>query len=89
MEENRAGRLVGLDELLILNALWRERSLTTPQAAMLLQKPEPDARAVLERLVESGLVEARGERKGRTYHLSAATYKRLGLPSAYVLPPGL
>lgn len=84
MEENRAGRLVGLDELLILNALWRERSLTTPQAAMLLQKPEPDARAVLERLVESGLVEARGERKGRTYHLSAATYKRLGLPSAYV-----
>jgi ATP-dependent DNA helicase RecG len=34
--------------------------------------------------VEIGLVEARGERKGRTYHLSAATYRRLGLPSAYV-----
>ncbi|GBC92793.1 hypothetical protein HRbin15_01270 [bacterium HR15] len=84
VEENQAGRLLGLDELLILNALWRERSLTTPQAAALLQKPETDARAVLEHLVESGLVEARGERKGRTYHLSAATYRRLGVPAAYV-----
>ncbi|GBC82777.1 hypothetical protein HRbin10_01909 [bacterium HR10] len=83
-EEQRAGRLLGLDDLLILNTLWRERSLTTPQAATLLQKPEPDARAVLARLVESGLLEARGERKGRTYHLSAATYRRLGVPSAYV-----
>jgi ATP-dependent DNA helicase RecG len=84
VEESQAGRTLGLDELLILNALWQERSLTTPQASRLLQKPEPDARAVLERLVEMGLVEARGERKGRTYHLSAATYRRLGLPSAYV-----
>ena len=84
VEESQAGRILGLDELLILNALWRERSLTTPQASRLLQKPEPDARAVLEQLVEAGLVEARGERKGRTYHLSAATYRRLGVPSAYV-----
>jgi len=84
VKENQAGRTLGLDELLILNALWQERSLTTPQVSRLLQKPEPDARAVLERLVEIGLVEARGERKGRTYHLSAATYRRLGLPSAYV-----
>jgi len=72
------------DELLLLNALWQERSLTTAQASGLLQKSEADARAVLERLVEAGLVEGRGERKGRTYHLSAATYRRLGVPSAYV-----
>lgn len=26
----------------------------------------------------------RGERKGRTHHLSAATYRRLGVPAAYV-----
>ena len=83
-EEHQAGRLLGLDELLILNTLWQERSLTTPQAVTLLQKPEPEVRAVLERLVESGLLEARGERKGRAYHLSAATYRRLGLPSTYV-----
>jgi ATP-dependent DNA helicase RecG len=39
---------------------------------------------VLERLVEARLVEGRGERKARTYHLSAATYRRLGISSAYV-----
>ncbi len=84
VEENQAGRALRLDELLLLNALWQERSLTTAQASGLLQKSEADARAVLERLVEAGLVEGRGERKGRTYHLSAATYRRLGAPSAYV-----
>ncbi|MBC7217416.1 MAG: putative DNA binding domain-containing protein [Candidatus Caldatribacterium sp.] len=84
VEENQAGRPLGLDGLLLLNALWQERSITVVQASQLLQKPEPDARAVLERLVEAGLVEGRGERKGRTYHLSANTYRRLGIPSAYV-----
>jgi len=84
VEENQAGRPLRLDELLLLNALWQERSLTVEQASRLIQKPEPDARAVLERLVEAGLVEGRGERKGRTYHFSAATYRRLGVPSAYV-----
>jgi ATP-dependent DNA helicase RecG len=87
-EESRAGRDLRLDELLILNALWQDRRLTTEQAARLTQKPEPDARAVLNRLVEAGLVEPRGERKGRTWHLSAATYRRLGQPAAYVRQRG-
>jgi len=39
-------------------------------------------------LVEAGLVEPRGERKGRTWHLSAATYRRLGQPAAYVRQRG-
>jgi ATP-dependent DNA helicase RecG len=43
---------------------------------------ETDSTHVL--LVEAGLVEARGERKGRAYHLSAVTCRRSGLPSAYV-----
>jgi ATP-dependent DNA helicase RecG len=88
VEENQAGRLLRLDELLLLNALWQERSLTAAQAARLLQKSDADARAVLERLVEAGLVEGRGERRARTYHLSAATYRRQGMPSAYVRQRG-
>jgi ATP-dependent DNA helicase RecG len=88
VEENQAGRPLRLDELLLLNALWQERSLTAAQAARLLQKSDADARAVLERLVEAGLVEGRGERRARTYHLSAATYRRLGMPSAYVRQRG-
>jgi len=86
-EESRAGRDLRLDELL-LNALWQDRRLTTDEAARFTQKPESDARAVLNRLVEAGLVEPRGERKGRTWHLSAATYRRLGQPAAYVRQRG-
>jgi ATP-dependent DNA helicase RecG len=88
VEESQAGRPLGLDELLLLNHLWQERRVTTPAAARLIQKSETEARAVLERLVESGLVEARGERKGRSYHLSAATYRRLGAQAAYVRQRG-
>jgi ATP-dependent DNA helicase RecG len=88
VEEDRAGRNLGLDELLILNAIWHDRRLTTEEAARLTQKPESEARATLNHLVEIGLVEPRGERKGRTWHLSAATYRRLGAPAAYVRQRG-
>ncbi len=84
VEESGAGHDLGLDELLVLNALWRDRRLTTEDAARLTQKPAADARATLNHVVEIGLVESRGERKGRTWHLSAATYRRLGEPAAYV-----
>ena len=43
---------------------------------------------VLQRLVESGLPEERGQRKGRVWHLSAATYRRLGQEAAYVRQRG-
>lgn len=88
VEEGRAGRLLALDEVLLLNRLWQERSLTTDAAARLIQKPETEARAVLNGLVEAGLAEARGERKGRAWHLSAATYRRLGDRAAYVRQRG-
>lgn len=88
VEESRAGRALGLDDMLILNALWQDRRLTTEEAIRLMQKPETEVRAVLNRLVEFGLIEARGERKGRTWHLSAATYRRLGKPVAYVRQRG-
>jgi ATP-dependent DNA helicase RecG len=88
VEEGRAGRDLVLDDLLVLNALNTERRLTTDEAAGTLQKPESAARGVLNRLSEMGLVEARGEKKGRTWHLSAATYRRLGQPSAYIRQRG-
>jgi len=84
VEESQAGRLPTFVELLLLNGLWMERSLSTAEAARLSQRPEAEARRALERLVENGLVEPRGEKKGRVYHLSAATYRRLGEKAAYV-----
>ncbi len=86
--ESQQGRVLALDELLILNALWQERSLTTDAAAHLTQKPKAETRATLHRLVEGGLIEERGQKKGRTWHLSAATYRLLGDKAAYVRQRG-
>ncbi|MFO0754577.1 MAG: ATP-binding protein [Thermodesulfovibrionales bacterium] len=88
VQEAQSGRVLGLDELLILNALWQERSFTTEDAARLTQKPEVEARATLHRLVEAGLLEERGQKKGRTWHLSAASYRTLGDKAAYVRQRG-
>ena len=83
-EEGKADRLLGLDDLLLLNRLWLEREVSAGQGAHLIQKPEAEARSRLEHLVESGLVEARGAESSRTYHFSASTYRRLGKKAAYV-----
>jgi ATP-dependent DNA helicase RecG len=88
VDEGQANRPLSLDDLLLLNRLWLNRSITASDAAATTQKPEGEARARLQRLVEAGLVEARGERKGRSYHLSAATYRRLGERAAYVRQRG-
>lgn len=87
-EESQAGRPLALDHLLLLNHLWQDRRLATADAAALVQKPEAEARGGLQRLVETGLVEPRGEGKGRSWHLSAATYRRLGEKAAYVRQRG-
>lgn len=86
--EAQRGLILGLDELLILNALWQERDMETAAAARLIQKPDAESRAALHRLVEAGLVEERGQKKGRTWHLSAAAYRALGDKAAYVRQRG-
>lgn len=83
-DEGQRGSPMSPDEEMILNHLLRERRIATPEAAQLLQKPTVDARRPLETLVERGLAEARGERKARSWQLSAATYRRLGQESGYV-----
>ncbi|HPO16666.1 MAG TPA: ATP-binding protein [Candidatus Hydrogenedentes bacterium] len=87
-EEQRLQRLLSLDELIILNEVWGEREVNTQLAAQTIQKTESETRGVLQRLVEAGLLEARGERKGRIYHLSSTTYRRLGENAAYVRQRG-
>ena len=83
-EQHKEGRPLELEDLLVLNLLQSERRIDATAAAAATQKPEAEARATLERLCEAGLVEARGEKRGRVYLLSGATYKALGLADAYV-----
>lgn len=87
-EENRQQRAFGVNELLVLAHLWRERTIDTLTAAQLVQRDEAQARAILENLIEAGLLERRGAKKGRTYLLSAGVYRALGQPAAYVRARG-
>lgn len=80
---------VTVDEMLIVNAVDRERRLELARAAELVQRSETATRAVLERLVESGVLEARNERRERVYHFSAATYRALGRPAEHIRLAGI
>lgn len=87
-EENRRQRTFSVSELLILAHLWRERQVDTQTITKLIQHREIEARTVTENLVESGLVEARGSGKGRSYILSASVYRELGQSVSYVHAKG-
>lgn len=80
---------LGLTDLIVVNALHRERRLTAAEIASMLQRDQEDARGLLHRMIDTGLVEPRGEGKGRTYHLSSAVYRALGEPAGYVRTRGI
>ena len=87
-EQDKAGRPLSLDELMVLNELFYERRTDSERVGKLIQKGVAEGRRVLELLHERGLIEARGERRGRVYHLSASLYQRLGGVAAYVRARG-
>ena len=80
---------LGVEELLVVNAVNSERRVTVGRVASLVQRAESVARSLLERLVEGGLLEARDERRERVYHFSAAAYRALGTPEAFVRVRGI
>jgi ATP-dependent DNA helicase RecG len=87
-EEDKAGRPFILDELIILNTLFVERRIDSDQVSKAIQKGASEGKRVLERLLERGLIEARGEKRARIYHLAAALYNRLEDVSGYVRTKG-
>jgi ATP-dependent DNA helicase RecG len=87
-QEQRLGTVMPVDSLLILSELKAARRLDGGEIARLIQKDLTAARSVTERLVESGLIQAHGVRKGRTYTLSAAVYRELGQAAHYVRQAG-
>lgn len=87
-EARRDGEQFSLDDLLTLHEIRLERRITTARAAELFQVDQHEARETLNRLADRGLVEARGEGRGRSYHLSAALYGQLGEQAQYVRARG-
>jgi ATP-dependent DNA helicase RecG len=87
-QEQHLGTSMPVDSLLILSELKVTRRLDGAEIARLIQKDLTSARSVTERLVESGLIQAHGVRKGRTYTLSPAVYRELGQAAHYVRQAG-
>lgn len=83
-EEKQRERTLNVDELLLLNHVWREREIDTRTAARLIQKPDDAARSVLEELKETGLLERGGTKRRPVYLLKAGVYDKLGRPEAPV-----
>jgi ATP-dependent DNA helicase RecG len=87
-QQRRANTILPVDALIAVAHLRKERRIDTATLARAIQKDESAARTVLERLVEAGLVEAHGIKKGRTYTLSPRLYRELGQPADYVRQAG-
>jgi ATP-dependent DNA helicase RecG len=87
-EQGGLGRRLDLDELLILDHLRRERRTNSSRSAQVTQKSPVAARQILERFVEWGIAEARGERQGRIYLLGSVVYRALGERAEYVRTSG-
>ena len=84
----RDDKVLDLRTLQVLNEVRSEGRITSERAAELSHIAVAEARASLNIIVERGLLEARGEGRGRTYHLAAEVYREIGEPAAYVRSRG-
>lgn len=85
---SRANNSLDLRTLQVLHEVRSESRIQSERASRLLHIGIDETRAVLNNLVERGLLEARGEGRGRTYHLAAELYREIGEPAAYVRSRG-
>ena len=84
----REGRPLNLHALQVLREVRAEGRITSVRAGQLFQVSRDEARWILSSLVERGFLEARGQGRGRAYHLTAALYRELGESAAYVRTRG-
>ena len=78
-----------INSLLILSALQSQRRLTIAEIAEVTNIGEIRAKAVVEKLVEAGLVDASGNNKARFYILSSKVYKEQDNIVGYVRQTGI
>ncbi|NLA50693.1 MAG: ATPase [Alcaligenaceae bacterium] len=87
-QESQFGRSMPIDSLIVLAALREQKRLTVEELALHIQRDHIQTKTVLERLVESGLVQPHGRARGRTYTLSPAVYRAQGEEVAYTRQAG-
>jgi ATP-dependent DNA helicase RecG len=80
----KTGKTLPVRALLVLNYLKQVHRATAKELSQALHENETRAKAVVEQLLEAGLVEAAGTGRGRDYHLSSKVYKAQDASIAYV-----
>ena len=88
-EENRMGRKLPINALLILSTLQKERRASLQELSDAIHVSEARTKANVEKLVESGLIEASGSGKSRAYILSAKVYRAQENSVGYVRQTGI
>jgi ATP-dependent DNA helicase RecG len=84
-EQNRLGRPLPTNTLLVLNILKDAPRSTVEQLAETVNLPQSVIKVILEKAVEAGLVEAFGNGKGRGYLLARSLYNDNTHRVGYVL----
>ncbi len=88
-EENRRGRKLPINSLMILSTLQEQRRATISEISEKIHVSEARTKANIEELVESGLVEASRNGRGRSYLLSAKVYRAQENAIGYVRQTGI
>lgn len=88
-EENRMGRMLPINSLLVLSALQTQRRASIHELSEMIHVSEARTKANVEKLLESGLVEAAGSGKSRAYILSAKIYRQQDNSIGYVRQTGI
>lgn len=83
-EQNRLGRPLPINTLLVLNMLKESPRSDVKQLADALNLSEAMIRSVLDRVIETGLVEGYGAGRGRNYILSSRLYQDKEKTAGYV-----
>lgn len=79
-EQNRQGKPLSIYALMILSVLHNERRCTVGRIVELTNLSENRIRSAIETMIESGLIEAVGKGKNRTYILSEKIYREKKKP---------
>ncbi len=82
-EEAQRGAALSIPEVIVLALVHRERWCTLATISRAIQRHEASTRPIVERLVEAGLLEARGEARSRVYQLGKRVYLHTAGATAY------
>lgn len=83
-EHAKTGRELSTRSLLVLDVLKKQRRVAVADLSEELHMTTSVVRAIVESLVETGLVEARGNSNARTYTLSSKVYSAAGKEADFV-----